>query len=51
MDVLDQFLGARFGVTFAFGSVGGGGIDRGLVVETVQIAAGLLEVFDPSFRL
>ena len=52
MDILDQLAraGARGGSLV--GGIGrGNGRDGRLVVETVQIAAGILELSDPFVRL
>lgn len=50
MDIPNQVLGVRLLVALARGRVGVGG-EGSLVVEAVQIAAGVLELFDPTFRL
>lgn len=51
VDVLDKLLRASFGITVSFGRLGGGGVDGGLVVEAVQVAAGFLEILDPFLWL
>lgn len=51
MDVLDELFGVGLLVAGSFGRLGSGGVDGGLVVEAVQVAAGLLEILDPFLRL
>lgn len=51
VNVLDKLLRARFGITVSLGRLGGGGVDGGLVVEAVQVAAGFLEILDPFLWL
>lgn len=51
MNVLDELLWACPLVTLSFRGLGGSGIDRRFIVEAVQIAARLLEVFDPFLWL
>jgi hypothetical protein len=51
VDVLDKFFRAGLLVAGGFGRLGSGGIDCSLVVEAVQVAAGLLEILDPFLRL
>lgn len=49
VDVLDELFRAGLLVAGGFGRLGVGGIDGSLVVEAVQVAAGLLELLDPFF--
>lgn len=51
VDKPDQFAGTRGTGGGVCGLGAGGGIDGGLVVEAVQIAAGLLEFPNPFMRL
>jgi hypothetical protein len=51
VDVLDELFRTGLFVAGRFGRFGSGGIDGGLVVEAVQVAAGLLEILDPFLRL
>lgn len=50
MDISDQLLGVRLQLAFPRRRLGGSG-KGGLVVEAVEVATGVLEIFDPSFRL
>lgn len=50
VDVADQVLGVGGGVGRALGALGGAR-EGGLVVEAVQVAAGLLELLDPFLGL
>lgn len=49
--ILDHLLRARFLIALDFGGFGSCRIDGSLIVETVQIAARLLELLNPYFRL
>lgn len=51
MDVFNQLLGAGLLVRGSSRLFGSGRVDGGFVVETVEIASGLLEVLDPFLRL
>jgi hypothetical protein len=51
MNVADQFAGGRLEIGFCFGTLGGGRVDGGFIVEAVQVAAGRLEFFDPFLGL
>lgn len=52
MDILDQFAGAGTARGGLVGGIGGGdGGDGRLVVEAVEVTAGLFEVADPFVRL
>lgn len=50
MDILDQRLGVRLLVAVAGGALCICG-EGSLVMEAVQVTAGILKVLDPSFRL
>lgn len=51
VDVLDELFRAGLLVAGGFGRIGVGRVNGGLVVEAVQVAAGLLELLDPFLRL
>lgn len=51
VDVLDELFGVCLLVAGGLGRLGSGGIDSGLIVEAVQVAAGFLEILDPFLRL
>jgi hypothetical protein len=51
VDVLDELFRVGLLVAGGLGRLGSCGIDGGLVVEAVQVAAGFLEILDPFFRL
>ena len=50
VDVSDQLARVRLELGGGLGALGGGG-EGGLVVETIQVAAGLFELLDPFLRL
>lgn len=51
VNVLDELLGARFGVAVGLRRLSGGGVDGGLIVEAIQVATGFLEILDPFLWL
>jgi len=51
VDVLDELLGAGLLVGLGRGFFGGGRVDGGFVVETVQVATCVLELLDPLLWL
>lgn len=51
MDIADKFFGIGLFGGGGFGGLGGCRGDSGFVVETIQVAAGLLEFLDPFLGL
>lgn len=51
VDILDELLGAGLLVGLGRGFFGGGRVDGGFVVETVQVATCVLELLDPLLWL
>lgn len=51
VDVLDELFRVGLLVAGGLGRLGSGGVDGGLVVEAVKVAAGLDEILDPFLRL
>lgn len=51
VDILDELLGAGLLVGLGRGFFGGGRVDGGFVVETVQVTTCVLELLDPLLWL
>jgi hypothetical protein len=51
VDVLNKLFRVGLLVARGLGRLGSSRVDGGLVMEAVQIAAGLVEIFDPFLRL